>query len=385
MTSNAPPIKEMAQRLISTPSVSSTLAQFDQSNLDVVHTLANWLEPLGFQIDIIPIAGREGKANLIARRGTGHDGLVLSGHTDTVPFDAHLWASDPFTLTEQGDRWYGLGACDMKSFFALVIAALEPLARKTFERPLVILATADEESSMSGARALTAAQMEGAGFALIGEPTGLHPVVRHKGIMMLSVTVEGHSGHSSNPALGKNALEGIGVVIAELGKFRDELRRKYRHPAFEVAWPTLNPGCISGGDNPNRICDHVLLEFDVRVLPGMENEVVRREIAACLVPEVEALGMKCKVEPLHPPVPPFEATGDDLLKTALKASGEEERSVAFATEAPFLSQLGMETIVLGPGSIDQAHQPNEYIELKQLEPTLGIIRALVKKYCLSGQ
>lgn len=380
-----PTLKEMTEQLIATPSVSSTLTQFDQSNLDVVHSLANWLEPLGFQVDIHPLPDRPGKANLIATRGQGKDGLVLSGHTDTVPFDAHLWQNDPFTLTEKDDRWYGLGTCDMKSFFALAIAALEPLANKPFEHPLILLATADEESSMSGARALQAAELSNARFAMIGEPTALMPVNRHKGIMMLAVTLEGHSGHSSNPALGKNALEGAGVLIGELMTIRDELRAKYRHPAFEVAFPTLNLGCINGGDNPNRICDHVTLEFDVRVLPGMNNEQIRDEISRRLVPKFEAAGMGCRVELLYPPVPPFEGAGEDMLSALRKLSGQEATAVAFATEAPFLSQLGMETIVMGPGSIDQAHQPNEYIELNQLEPTIGIIRRLIRNYCLAEE
>lgn len=379
----APPTREMIGRLISTPSVSSTLPRFDQSNLDVVHTLANWLEPLGFEIAIKPIETAPGKANLIATKGKGGGALVLSGHTDTVPLDAHLWQSDPFQLTEREDRWYGLGVCDMKSFFALCIAALAPLADREFANPLVFLATADEESSMSGARALQAAELSNARFAVIGEPTGLRPVTRHKGIMMLKVTLEGHSGHSSNPALGRNALEASGPVIAELCRFRDELREKYEQPAFEVAWPTLNLGCIQGGDNPNRICDHVDLEFDVRVLPGMENQRIREEISTRLAPKLESLGMKGGVELLHPPVPPFESVGSELLDTTRTLSGFDAQSVAFATEAPFLSQLGMETVVLGPGSINQAHQPNEFIELNQLEPTIGIIRALIRKYCLA--
>lgn len=380
----APPVREMVEKLVSIPSISSTLDQFDQSNLDVVHTLASWLEPLGFNIAIKPIPGRPNKANLIATRGQGSGALVLSGHTDTVPFDGHLWQSDPFRLTEQGDRWYGLGSCDMKSFFALAIAALESFGEAEFEHPLILLATADEESSMSGARALTAAELCDARFALIGEPTGLKPVTKHKGIMMLGVTVEGHSGHSSNPALGKNALDGIGIIIQELGTFREQLKQKYCQPVFEVAWPTLNLGCIQGGDNPNRICDHVKLEFDVRVLPGMDNDHIRDEIAGLLVPKLEAQGMQCRVELLHPPVPPFDSTGKELLATTRALTGYDDCAVAFATEAPFLANLGMQTVVLGPGSINQAHQPNEYIDLNQVSATIDIIRGLIKKYCLPG-
>ena len=373
----------MVAELIALPSVSSTLHQFDQSNLAVIHTLANWLEPLGFDIRIVPVNGHPGKSNLIATRGVGSGGLVLSGHTDTVPLDADLWASDPFTLTEINDRWYGLGTCDMKSFFALAIAALEPLLDQEFTRPLTIIGTADEESSMSGARALTAADICGARYAIIGEPTELQPVYKHKGIMMLSLKIQGASGHSSNPALGANAIDGSGIVIEQLLKFRQELANRYQDPGFTVASPTLNLGCIHGGDNPNRICDHVDMAFDVRVLPGMDNTNIMTEIESRLTPLLTDQGLSMSLELFHDPLPPFQTEGDELLAATRELTGCEPKTVAFATEAPFLSKLGMQTVVLGPGSIDQAHQPNEFVELRQIEPTIAILRGLIAKHCCS--
>ena len=373
----------MVAELIALPSVSSTLPQFDQSNLAVIHTLANWLEPLGFDIRIVPVNGHPGKSNLIATRGVGSGGLVLSGHTDTVPLDADLWASDPFTLTEINDRWYGLGTCDMKSFFALAIAALEPLLDQEFTRPLTIIGTADEESSMSGARALTAADICGARYAIIGEPTELQPVYKHKGIMMLSLKIQGASGHSSNPALGANAIDGSGIVIEQLLKFRQELANRYQDPGFTVASPTLNLGCIHGGDNPNRICDHVDMAFDVRVLPGMDNTNIMNGIESRLTPLLADQGLSMSLELFHDSLPPFQTEGDELLAATRELTGCEPKTVAFATEAPFLSKLGMQTVVLGPGSIDQAHQPNEFVELRQIEPTIAILRGLIAKHCCS--
>ncbi len=379
---STPPLKEMVAQLIATPSVSSTLPQFDLSNADLVHMLANWLEPLGFDIAIHDIDGHPGKKNLIATRGKGSGGLVLSGHTDTVPLDEPLWHSDPFTLTERDNRWYGLGTCDMKGFFAIAIAAVQQFEKQAFHRPLTILATADEESSMSGARALAAADVCGARFALIGEPTSLTPIRQHKGIMMLSLTIKGSSGHSSNPELGRSALDATGIVIAELHRYRDELKRRFTNLDFEVSYPTLNLGCIHGGDNPNRICDHVVLAFDVRALPGMESELVYSELGERLRPVVESAGLTMTLELNHPPVPAFKTSGDELLGVIQELTGASPKSAAFATEAPFLSALGMETVVMGPGSIDQAHQPNEYVSLDQLDPSIAIIRALVHRYCV---
>lgn len=377
-----PNLRQMVAELIKTPSVSSTLPQYDQSNRAVVELLANWFEPLGFGIGMAPIAGKPDKANLIATRGSGNGGLVLSGHTDTVPLDEALWQSNPFELIEKDDRWYGLGSCDMKSFFALVIEAVKPYADTQFARPLTVLATADEESSMSGARALTIDQLSDARLAIIGEPTSLRPIRCHKGIMMLSLTVTGSSGHSSNPALGTSALDAMPRLLETLFAFREELRRQHKDTAFEVDYPTLNLGCIHGGDNPNRICDHVDLAFDVRVLPGMNNEDVMHEIDKRLQNASQTPDLSIDLRLLFPWVQPFESSGDELATQLQQLTGHEPGSVAFATEAPFLTALGLETMVMGPGSIDQAHQPNEFVATDQLEPTIAIIRRLIEKYCL---
>jgi acetylornithine deacetylase len=379
---STPGLKEMVRQLIATPSVSSTLPQFNQSNHAVIDLLANWIRPLGFDVAICPIAGSPGKSNLIATRGRGTGGLVLSGHTDTVPFDEALWHTNPFCLTERDQRWYGLGSADMKSFFALVLEALTVFAGKAFTHPLTILATADEESSMSGARALQAADLAGARFALIGEPTSLIPVIQHKGIMMLALNIKGSSGHSSNPDLGNSAIDAAARVLTELGRIRADLRARHHHAAFEVSYPTLNVGCIHGGDNPNRICGHVDLAFDVRILPGMDNAAVMAEIESRLMPDLKQHGLGAKLTLLQPFVQPFDCSGHELIETLRQMTGSEPRSVAFATEAPFLTGLGIETVVLGAGSIDQAHQPDEYVELREVLPAVAIIRSLISKYCM---
>lgn len=377
----SPGLKEMVQQLVSTPSISSTHKQLDQSNLEVVHLLANWLQPLGFEITINPVSGNPNKANLIAKRGSGNNAFVLSGHTDTVPLDEDLWQSNPFSITEKDDRWYGLGTCDMKSFFALAIEALRPLLDKDFKHPLIILATADEESTMSGARALTAAELSNARFAMIGEPTGLKPVNQHKGIMMLKALITGTSGHSSDPALGNNALDGTAILIDELIQYRNEIKSKYANDNFNVAYPTLNLGCIHGGDNPNRICDHVELSFDVRVLPGMDNDEVLQTLKQRLKAKLQDSDLDCDLSLMHPAVSPFENDEKQLLTLVEQISGSPAGPVAFATEAPFLKTLGMETVVLGPGFIEQAHQPNEFIPLNHLDPTIDIIRRLIFQFC----
>ncbi|HCB14772.1 MAG TPA: acetylornithine deacetylase, partial [Gammaproteobacteria bacterium] len=191
---------ERIQQLIATPSVSSVSPQFDQSNRPVIDLLAGWLEDLGFAVRIERLPEQPDKANLIATLGSGPSGLVLAGHTDTVPFDAGRWRFDPFGGVIADERIYGLGSTDMKSFLALAIEAAREFATHALHQPLVILATADEESSMHGARALAAAGQPLGRHAVIGEPTGLQPVRMHKGILMEAIRLEGRSGHSSNPA-----------------------------------------------------------------------------------------------------------------------------------------------------------------------------------------
>ncbi|MBZ2169224.1 acetylornithine deacetylase [Marinobacter sp. F4216] len=378
-----PGVKTMMERLIAIPSISSASAEWDYSNEAVVHLLASWLEPLGFDLEILPVPGVPGKFNLIATLGSGPGGLVLSGHTDTVPFDDKRWQSDPFQLTERDNRWYGLGTCDMKGFFALAIEAAREYVDQPLKEPLIILATADEESSMSGARALAAAGKPKARYAVIGEPTGLRPVRMHKGIMMERLKFEGRSGHSSNPALGRNALEGMHEALNELLALRSQWQETYRNPHFKVDVPTLNLGCIHGGDNPNRICAQCELHFDLRPLPGMSMEELRQAILQQVQPIAQRRELELEFEPLFEGVPPFETAEDAALVKACEAlTGHSAQAVAFATEAPWLQKAGMETLVMGPGSIDQAHQPDEFLELAQLEPAVRILKGLIRQFCL---
>lgn len=381
--SQPPGIREMLTRLISLPSVSSASSAWDQSNEAVVQTLAEWLRPLGFQTELMPVPGSPGKFNLIATLGSGPGGLVLSGHTDTVPYDDKRWQSDPFTLTERDDRWYGLGTCDMKGFFALAIEAVRDLVDQPLKQPLILLATADEESSMNGARALAEAGRPKGRYAVIGEPTGLKPIRMHKGIMMEQLVFQGQSGHSSNPALGRNALEGMHEAIGELLALRQQWQGRFQNPHFEVQVPTLNLGCIHGGDNPNRICGRCELHFDLRPLPGMHMDELRQAILDRLQPLARQRELQLEFNPLFDGVPPFETAADaELVRVCESLTGHSAEAVAFATEAPWLQQLGLETLVMGPGSIDQAHQPDEYLALSQVTPTVTVLRQLIQRFCL---
>ncbi len=372
----------MVSELIATPSISSVEPQFDHGNRAVIDLLANWLEAAHFQVEVMEIPGHTGKANLIARLGEGDGGLVLAGHTDTVPYDDTRWSHDPFKLTERDQRLYGLGTSDMKGFFALALEALRHLRASDLTAPVTLLATADEESSMCGARMLTEVGRPRARYAIIGEPTGLAPVRLHKGIMMEGIRLRGHSGHSSDPSLGNSALEGMHEVMGELLRWREQLQQRYRDERFRVPVPTLNLGHIHGGDNPNRICAACALDIDLRPLPGMDIAELRGELDRRLRPIAEQRGLEFSIEQLFAGVGAFETPADSAIVRESEAlTGTTAGPVNFATEGPFLAQLGIETVVLGPGNIEQAHQPDEYLALDRIAPTVELLQRMIRRFC----
>ena len=382
MSYTIPSLTSMLEALIATPSVSSVDPGLDQSNQVVINLLADWLETAGFRTELVEVPGHSGKVNLIATLGTGPGGLVLAGHTDTVPYDAQRWSHDPFHLTEDNGRLYGLGTSDMKSFLGIAIEAARGLRVQDLGRPLAILATADEESSMSGARALAHASHPIGRYAVIGEPTGLSPVRLHKGVMGEAVRLTGRSGHASEPSLGRNALDGMQEIMGDLMAWREELERRYHHPAFALPSPTLNLGHIHGGDNFNRICGDCELHLDLRVLPGMSAEDLRSELASRVAAIAGRRGLEWEVEPLFASIPPAETPRESaIVEAGEMLTGHAAEAVSFGTEAPFFNQLGMETLILGPGNLAQAHQRDEYLEVGRIPPTLELLRGMIRHFC----
>lgn len=374
----------MMRELISIPSVSSVSPDIDMGNMAVVELLAEWLRELSFSVEILPLKSSPQKANLVASLGYGPAGLVLAGHTDTVPFDEKLWNYNPLTLTEADNRLYGMGTSDMKGFFALAIAAARKFSRNDLTEPLLIVATADEESTMQGARELAASGRLQARRVIIGEPTGLRPVHMHKGMMMESVHLHGCSGHSSDPSLGVNAMEGMHKVIAEILRWRVELQSRYQNTQFKVPVPTLNLGRIAGGDNPNRICGDCELHFDLRPLPGMEAERLLDELQPRLKSVIHDSGLELAFRPLMEPVPPFASDqGSEIVAAAEKLTGASAESAAYSTEAPFFQQSGLDAVVLGPGDIAQAHQPDEFLALHRIQPMIDLLEGLIRRFCVA--
>ncbi|HET7306997.1 MAG TPA: acetylornithine deacetylase [Gammaproteobacteria bacterium] len=378
-----PPLLEMIRSLIATPSVSSVTPEFDMSNRPVVDLLANWCEGAGFRVELQKLDAAPGKVNLIASLGRGDDGLALSGHTDTVPFDEARWSSDPFKLRAADDRLYGLGSADMKSFFAFALEAATQFAPTAFRRPLVLVATADEESDMFGGRTLAGSGLPGVSRVVIGEPTRMRPVRMHKGILMESIRVLGQSGHSSDPALGANAVEGMHAIVAALLDYRDEMQRAHRDEHFAVPLPTLNFGAIRGGDNPNRICGECELHIDLRTLPGMKGNAVRDALHRRCRDALDGTPFRLEFRRLFEGIDAMETPAESaLVAAAERLTGAPSEAVSFGTEAPFFRELGLDTIILGPGDIAQAHQPDEYLGLDMIAAARDTFKRLIEEFCL---
>lgn len=235
---------------------------------------------------------------------------------------------------------------------------------------------------MAGARVLADAGLPLGECALIGEPTSLVPVCRHKGIVIGCIRVRGRSGHSSNPALGASALDCMHDIMGDLRQWRAAAAVRFRDTAFEVPGPTLNLGRIRGGDSPNRICAECELHFDIRVVPALPVATALAEIEAIVRARAGAAGVDAELLLPTPPVPALDTAPDLPLVTTLEAlSGARQRTVAFATEGPFLNALGCPSVVFGPGDIAVAHQGDEHVEVARVARMIDILRQLIERFC----
>ncbi|EKN3969401.1 acetylornithine deacetylase [Yersinia enterocolitica] len=386
-----PPFIELYRALIATPSISATDSALDQSNEALINLLAGWFADLGFRVEIQPVPDTRHKFNLLASigensvgkksSGEGSGGLLLAGHTDTVPYDEGRWTRDPFTLTEHNNKLYGLGTADMKGFFAFILDAVRDIDASTLSKPLYILATADEETTMAGARYFAASTQLRPDFAIIGEPTSLQPVRAHKGHISNAIRITGQSGHSSDPARGVNAIDLMHESITELMKLRTTLQERYNNPAFAIPYPTMNFGHINGGDAANRICACCELHMDIRPLPGLTLSDLDELMTEALAPVSARWPGRLSIDQLHPPIPGYECPTDHHMVGVIEELlGERTAVVNYCTEAPFIQQI-CPTLVLGPGSINQAHQPDEFIDMAFIEPTRELIGQLVDHFC----
>ena len=357
------------------------------SNLAMIDHLATRLEDAGARVEVLGDATGT-KANLFATLGPeAPGGIVLSGHTDVVPVTDQDWASDPFALGERDGRLYGRGTCDMKGFIAACLAMAPTLAASVRTRPLHFAFTYDEEIGCLGAQALVAAlkaRDARPAVAIIGEPTSMRIIEGHKGCCEYTTRFEGRAGHGSQPDLGVNAVEYAVRYVARLLALRGDLRA--RAPAgspFDPPWTTINPGSLHGGIAHNVIADHATVEWEMRPVTAADAEFVREAIGAYVADDLlpamravwpeaairtEVMGEVAGLEPV---------AGNEARRIVAELTGANNADVvSFGTEAGLFQEIGMDVVVCGPGSIEQAHKPNEYVALDQLSACLDMLGRL---------
>jgi acetylornithine deacetylase len=379
--------------------ILTSLVAFDttsrRSNLPLIEWVAGQLAELGLECRLV-YSEDGAKANLFAMFGPpGVPAIVLSGHSDVVPVDGQDWQSDPFALTERNGRFYGRGTCDMKGFIACVLdwlpAALAAHRAGRLQQPIAFALSYDEEVGCLGVpRLVDDLVQRGVAVAgcIIGEPTCMRPVIAHKGIAHFRCRVLGRAAHSSLTPQGVNAIEYAARLISHIRKLADaESQFGKTRPLYDVPYATLQTGTIRGGTATNivpRDCEFV---FECRWLPGepLERYIASiRDYAATLIEEMRQIAPEADIEfEQLVECQPFEAPDHGALIGYIEelCAGADARAVAYTTEAGCFSSAGFPSVVVGPGSIEQAHKPDEYIEIEQLDACINWLDGLLAILC----
>ncbi|MEO1322157.1 MAG: acetylornithine deacetylase [Pseudomonadota bacterium] len=359
------------------------------SNLDLVDWVEAQLLPLGADCRRIENSTKD-KANLWARLGPDvPGGLVLSGHTDVVPVDGQDWKSDPFALLESEGLLFGRGTCDMKGFVALCLAYAPKFAELDLERPIHFAFSYDEEVGCQGAPHMIKQMLaQGAqpDAVWVGEPSEWQVVSGHKGIILTEVVVTGKEAHSSLPHLGVSANgEAVDLMVALRQIQTDLIASADNNSPFDPPYPTLSIGEMWGGTATNILARECIFLFDLRSPPGYNPDAILQpflEIAAAKDAELKSRFPECGVRVTKlTDVPPLGPSDDNAAETLMRAlTGDNAmRAVSYATEAGQFHQAGMSSVICGPGSIEQAHKPNEFIAIDQLKQGVEIFEKLIAR------
>lgn len=357
-------------RLVGIDTVSSN------SNLGLIETVRDHLLGLGIACDLTYDAKR-GKANLFATIGGGAaPGIVLSGHTDVVPVVGQAWDTDPFKAVEKNGRIYGRGSADMKSFIAACIAHAPYFANANLPGPIHFAFSYDEEVGCFGAVEMLADLKERgirAAACIVGEPTGMQPIVAHKGTHRFSCCVRGKEAHSALPNLGVNAIEYAAELVLLVRSMAQEFATtEIRDFGFPVPYTTLQTTIMNGGTGQNIIPKQCEMLVDIRTLPNTAFEPIYQRIQAEgkeIAKRMQMLDANTGVDfEFICSIPAFSVDEQsELVKLAKRlARSDRFERVSFGTEAGLFARAGIPTVVIGPGAIDEAHRPNESVSLEQL-------------------
>jgi acetylornithine deacetylase len=375
---------EMLGRLVAFDTTSRN------SNLQLIAFVRDYLDAWGvaYRVSADPTGQKANIHAVIGPQSPG--GVALSGHVDTVPVDGQAWTSDPFALRRDAGKLYARGACDMKGFVAACLAAVPDFQAMRLKRPLHLFISYDEETDFGGAERLVADLSESGlkpALCVVGEPSGMKPIIAHKGRLSLNVRVRGRPGHSSEPAKGVNAIHAASEAIAWLAA---EARRLAKEgpfvEAFDPPHTTLQVGTVQGGSILNIIPEQAAFSVEWRNVPGddAERHLARLQafVAATIEQEMHAVdaatGFSYEIINL---MPRLALDPDHELATVVKllTGSNSAGTVSYGTEAGYYQNAGIATIVCGPGHIAQAHQPDEFVAQSELDACDTFIRRLADR------
>lgn len=331
------------------------------------------------------------KANLFATLGPKKDGgIVLSGHSDVVPVTDQSWTTDPFVMTERDGRLYGRGSCDMKGFIATTIAMAPTFARTVRDRPLHFAFTYDEEVGCIGAAHLAQSLAQlgiRPSVAIIGEPTSMRIIEGHKGCYEYTTRFQGLEGHGSAPDLGVNAVEYAARYIAHLLDLKEKLRdMSPPDSGFDPPWTTVNVGALHGGSVHNVIAPKAQVDWEMRPVQQSDADFIKSHLYAycheVLLPKMKAIYPEASIETevvgeVEGLVPTLENEARQIMSELTGAN--DAHLVPFGTEGGIFQNIGMDVVVCGPGSIEQAHKADEFVTVSQLESCTAMLSKLSKR------
>ena len=366
-----------------------TLVGFDttsrESNLQLIEFVRDYLAGFGVTSELVYNEERS-KANLFASIGPLElAGIVLSGHTDVVPVDGQAWSVPPFELTERDGKLFGRGTADMKGYIACVLALVPELVKADLRRPVHIALSYDEEVGCLGVRSLLKVLEQRPlkpMLCIIGEPTGLKPVLGHKGKLAMRCDVHGEACHSAYAPYGVNAIEHAAELIGELGRIGQRLRDT-RDARFDPPFSTVQTGVMSGGKALNIVPADCRFDFEIRALPSQDPGEVADQLKAYaeqqVLPRMQAVSAQSAIRftelSAYPGLVTDERSQAAQLISAFSGS-QEFGTVAFGTEGGLFDAAGIPTVVCGPGSMDQGHKPDEFVSVEQLDGCDEMLRRM---------
>jgi len=371
--------KELLATLAAFPTVS------DRSNLELMAFVSDYLRGLGAEPVLAPSNDGSKAALHVAFGPKTQGGVLLSAHTDVVPVEGQPWTADPFTLREKDGRLYARGACDMKGFAACALATAPAFLASG--RPIQILLSYDEETTCLGSLDFIrrfGADIPRPDAVIVGEPTQMQVADAHKGVATFRTTVRGVEAHSARPSLGASAISAAAEIVVDIDRLaREGERRPGPDARFDPPWATYHVGTIVGGTARNILARECVIGWEFRGLPGMRATDALAEVETFVAAHALPRLRRHHVEPtittvLDVDVPSLAAeSGSRAATLALRlARANVTVAVPFATEAGHFQAAGVSTIVCGPGSIEQAHKPDEYVETAQLAECLGFLQRL---------